>query len=313
MTLAKPDENLIDDWVRSLFGKLQPFKPTDETRHFWIPVIEKVILNLSDQQLLTGLSILIAGFATHCSISVYHFAIVSDLAWFSANVHLSSLIVLQQYLLREKAIRNWRVVLMSCMGILLLANNAMQGHWAWYESWSFDAQCVFDDLVGNWGGEPGYWAEVNIGIIGVFYPLQILLLFDTTLKFLRKWLWIRPMKCMDKAIRTSNELVSSSKSTLMKLRYQGQSFLCEIARAVYIIVAAIWCSSTLSIILDLFWFGYGIWGLQGDRTSVADQMDGSENSFTFGQIMPLLLLSSTIFVFKETYEGDIPALEPLSQ
>lgn len=111
-----------------MFGKLQLFKPTNEFRDFWIPVIEKVVLNLSDQQLLTGLSVLVAGFGTHCSISVYHFAIVSDLAWFSANLHLSSLIVLQQYLLREKVPRNWRVVSMICTGLLLLANSAMQSH-----------------------------------------------------------------------------------------------------------------------------------------------------------------------------------------
>ena len=81
------DGNLIDYWVFWMFGKLQLFKPTDEFRHFWMPVIEKVVLNLSDQQLLTGLSVLIAGFATHCSISAYHFEVVSDLAWFSSNVH----------------------------------------------------------------------------------------------------------------------------------------------------------------------------------------------------------------------------------
>ena len=220
-----------------------------------------MILNLSDQQLLTGFSILIAGFVIHCSISVYHFAIVGDLAWFSANVHLSSLIVLQKYLLRQKAIRNWRVVSMICMAVLLLANSAMQDHWAWYYSWSFDAQCVFDDLVGNWGGEPGYWAEVNVGIIGLYYPLQILVLFDTTLNFCDDWLCIRPMKRMDTAIRTSNEMVSSSNSTLMKLRYQCQSCICRMARAVYTFVVALWRSYTSSFILDLFWFGFGLWGI----------------------------------------------------
>lgn len=267
------------------------------------------MLNLSDQQLLTGLSILIAGFATHCSISAYHFSIVSDLAWFSSNVHLSTLTVLEKYLLERKGVRNWRVVSMICMGILLIANNAMQGHQAWYESWSFDAQCLFDSLVGNWGGWPGYWAEVNIALIVVFYPLQILLLFDTTSKFIDEWLWMRPLKRMNKAVRTSSELVSSSRSTLMKLRYQCQRFIYKVARAVYILVAAFLGSRTVSYALDLFWFGYGFWNIICDRESAADQMDGSENSLTFGQMMPLLLLCSTIFVFKEAYEGEIPDLE----
>ena len=84
------------------------------------------------------------------------------------------------------------------------------------------------------------------------------------------------------------------------------------ARAVYKLVAALIGSRTVSFALDLFWFGYGVWDIKGDRDSAAHQMDGSENSFTFGQIMPLLLLSSTIFVFKETYEGEISTLNTLS-
>ena len=293
-----------------MFGKLQLFKPTDEFRDFWIPVIEKVVLSLSDQQLLTGLSVLFAGFATHCSISGYHFAIVGDLAWFSSNVHLTSLTVLEKYLLKEKSIRNWRVVSMVCMGILLLANTVMQGHWAWYGSWSFDAQCLFDDLGGNWGGSPGYWAEVNTAIIVFFYPLQIVLLFDTTMKFIDKWLWKKPLETLEQKIQTSNELVSGSRSTMLKLGYQCQRLIYIGAGVVYISVAALLGSRTVSFALDLFWFGYGVWSLNSDREIVAKQMDGSENTLTFGQIMPLLLLSSMVFVFKEIYEGEISKIEP---
>ena len=68
--------------------------------------IEKIILNLSDQLLLTGTAILIAGFWTHCSISVYHFAMISDLAWFASNVHLITIVVLSQYLRDRPVLRN---------------------------------------------------------------------------------------------------------------------------------------------------------------------------------------------------------------
>ena len=305
---TSPDQNLIDYWVFWFLSKLRLFKRTRRVRHFWVPVIEKVMLSLSDQQLLTGLSVLIAGFATHCSISAYHFAIVSDLAWFSSNVHLSTLTVLEGYLLKKRGVRNWRVVSIMCMGILLIANNAMQGHWAWSESWSFDAQCLFDNLIGNWGARPGYWAEVNIALLVVFYPMQILLLFDTTSELIDKWLWVRPSKRIE-ALRPSSELVSSSRSNSMKLRYQGQRFIHTIAHVIYISVAALLGSRTVSYALDLFWFAYGVWSLKSDRSAAGKQMDGSENLLTFGQMIPLLLLSSTVFVFKETYEGENPEFE----
>lgn len=195
------------------------------------------------------------------------------------------------------------------MGILLLANSVMQGHWAWYVSWSFDAQCLFDDLGGNWGGKPGYWAEVNIALIVVFYPLQILLLFKSTSKVIDEWLWMRPRDFMANAERTSDELGSSSRSISMKLGYQCLRYMLYTARAAYTLVAALLGSRTVSFGLDLFWFAYGVWSLMSDRASAGENMDGSENSLTFGQIMPLLLLSSTVFVLKETYEGEPPKFE----
>ena len=75
-------------------------------RDFWVSVIEKVVLGLSDQQLLTGLAVLVAGFWTHCSISVYHFAVVNDLAWFSANTHLTTLGLLDGFFQDNPVLRN---------------------------------------------------------------------------------------------------------------------------------------------------------------------------------------------------------------
>lgn len=92
---------------------------------FWVPVIKKLALNLSDQQLLTGLAVLIANFWTHCSISVYHFALVNDLAWFSATVHLTTLNILQDYFIDKPVLRNWRVALMLAMALLLVASTVI--------------------------------------------------------------------------------------------------------------------------------------------------------------------------------------------
>lgn len=83
--------NKIDKWFSSTLGHLSYFTFSQKRRNFWLPVIQKVVLALSDQQLLTGLAILIASLCQLCSISVYHFAVVGDLAWFSSNVHITTL------------------------------------------------------------------------------------------------------------------------------------------------------------------------------------------------------------------------------
>ena len=86
------EHNAIDRWLMRKFQSLRIFKIRKETAEFWTPVMEKLILLISDYQLLFGVAILIAGFWKHCTISVYHFSLVVDLAWFS-NTHVSTLIV----------------------------------------------------------------------------------------------------------------------------------------------------------------------------------------------------------------------------
>jgi len=84
--------------------------------------LERFILALSDQQLVTGLAVLIAGYINLCTRSVYHFRIIVALAWFSSTTHLSTLAVLRVYLTDHPKIRDWRVVAMlAVLGLLAVA------------------------------------------------------------------------------------------------------------------------------------------------------------------------------------------------
>jgi hypothetical protein len=57
--------------------------------------MEKVILGFSDQQVITGLRLLFVAFSRlpNGQITIDHFNIALDTAWFSANVHLVTLTV----------------------------------------------------------------------------------------------------------------------------------------------------------------------------------------------------------------------------
>ena len=65
---------------------------------------------LSDQQLITGVAILIAGLASRCRITFYEFNIVTYLAYFATVTHALSLGVLQSHLFKRKLVRDCRVV-----------------------------------------------------------------------------------------------------------------------------------------------------------------------------------------------------------
>lgn len=46
-----------------------------------------------------------------------------------------------------------------------------------------------------------------------------------------------------------------------------------------------------------------LWCLWLDRNIPPSEMDGNENDMTFGQLVPILLLSSTLITYKEAYHG----------
>ena len=289
-------------------------RTVERRKEFYARFFEKIILNLSDQLLLTGTAVLIGGFWTHCSISVYHFAMTSDLAWFASNVHLITLVVLLPYLQDRPILRNWRAVLMGCMAIFLTASTVMQGHRDWYISWPYDAQCVFDELTfANIGGVPARWMYANLAFIVIGYPPSIAGLYKAPGRFVKRRLHDEPVAASDRFIeycdsKRSTIITKSTRTT--QARYLLYSFLVACAKMglkcyifLYKLVAALNDSRWFNMIFCLAWFGLGLAGVFGDRKILRWDMDGSENAMTFGQIVPILLLSSTLFVAREAYDG----------
>jgi hypothetical protein len=56
---------------------------------------EAIILAFSDQQLVTGLALLISIYIKG-DITVYTFQVATSLAWFSSTIHLATLVVLKE-------------------------------------------------------------------------------------------------------------------------------------------------------------------------------------------------------------------------
>lgn len=107
-----------------LFGRHS--KPHRElTRRQREEVVKRFILTLSDQQLATGLAILIAAVANQCTLSVWEFQLAFALAWFSSTTHMATLDCLQEYFLQHGAVRNWRVFGMIAVLILLMYSVVM--------------------------------------------------------------------------------------------------------------------------------------------------------------------------------------------
>lgn len=84
----------------------------------------QAVLAMSDQQLVTGLAILISGFyQLKHGLTYYHWQMITNLAWFSSTTHLSSLMCLERYFQRNRVI--WYARLLLMIGLISLLATAM--------------------------------------------------------------------------------------------------------------------------------------------------------------------------------------------
>lgn len=114
----------------------------------WLKVCETLILTLSDQQLVTGLAILIAAFVRWNEITVYHWEIVTDLAFVASNTHLCTLAILRHPFRQHewRWARLWRVTTMVIFAILLFVANIYTGYRYWDDFTAWPMRCVAQDL-----------------------------------------------------------------------------------------------------------------------------------------------------------------------
>jgi hypothetical protein len=94
--------------------------------------LKSFVLTLSDQQLVTGIAILLASLANWCRTSVYELNLVVSLAWFSSTTHLATLDVLQDYFWHNHVVRNWRIIGMVAIVSLLISGEIITGLYAGY-------------------------------------------------------------------------------------------------------------------------------------------------------------------------------------
>jgi hypothetical protein len=90
-----------------------------------VEAMERLLLGLGDQQLATGIAILIASVANRCTMNVLELRIVSCLAWFSATTHSATLKVLREYFYKRPVVRNLRVLGVILFIGLLLYNQVL--------------------------------------------------------------------------------------------------------------------------------------------------------------------------------------------
>ena len=278
--------------IRRLFH--QRIQISDDRRGYWLTIIERFLLGMADQQLITGTACLVVGYIK-CDITVYHFTIVTDLAWFSSCTHLSAIPFISRYLREYSAARFWRVVVMLVMYVLLMTSSVLESNDIWYDSLALPARCLFEATSGSITYPISiFWLVFNFSLTTWAYATTITPLFPSV--FL-------PLKNGWNVLLKRAKLLMKSKGS--KTNKHAKRW-----------IKALTNGDLLGFYFNLFWFAFSLWGVLDDRDRGEPYMSssdvGSQSSWGFGQLVPMFLISLPILTAFEIFYGTfILAIYPI--
>jgi hypothetical protein len=223
----------------------------------WTAAIESAVLMYSDQQLVTGIGILVSGYSQiTCSLSTYHWQVIVYLAWFSSLTHLTTLTALRAFFRSQPTLAYWRVFFMGCTIVLLGTALAPTGYvsqgYFQTSALAVPALCLFStkgyheasssDSVTNFDSgyslQPFNWLFIMLSLLFLFasYVSRVISLFTHTSKIAQLWLRTIPGSSFKKSIvRTLNISNSSERAIFRKLRVM----LAMIKFSIYVILKVV--------------------------------------------------------------------------
>lgn len=201
----------------------------------WHRTLVKAILLFSDQQIVTGIAIMVAVYVRLDTTSVYHFRIATFLSWMSSNTHLTTLVVLRKHLMQSRVLRVWRIsgmVALYCMLLVALIPGCLwdwerltKGHSAkfvdhdtnttFYYNQNLPARCIFfppTKTVENPGASAAIIASENSNILGwrfnvilvtLLYILKAGLLFKNVSQFIFVLFRAKPLYFIEQRLKHS--------------------------------------------------------------------------------------------------------------
>jgi hypothetical protein len=297
---------ILCDPVQRLIGR----KRANATSH----VLFSLLVAISDQQTVVGIALL--GAAIHAlqnqSITVYHFNIIMDMAWFSSNVHLLTLCILRSFLESPRLSnvlsvsrshgplqRLLRIMAMVVLAALLLHCSAIAGFEGWDNAVNCSAQCI---TKGKRRGAPHRQMIVTYIFVIQSYTVQIVRVTPSIQKFFANHLmpWIERLD--NKACGRKEE--DDSASTRSKLQKPIDVAYGSIRKTV--IVLWYFFTSDFEFMIEMIaWYGLGLYWTFSDRKAGRRHMDTSEmskeNHIGFGQLVPLLLIVLATLAAMESF------------
>lgn len=268
------------------------------------------ILALSDQQLVTGLSVTIAFLANRCRINLYELRLIYCFAWLSATIHLGTVLVLREYFYDHSLVRNIRLLAIVAFLCLLCATKAIltTGYWKGFGDHT-PVGCIFEGgLRKPFFGESDILVEyfplayILVEYINSIYalfknPRDIARLPRAVAVFLRVEAKFNKNRAKAMAMGTTN-MTNSSVLYQFLLRHRKRWDNISGSDA----MSAYRYSFLSRLPLLAFHLFYGM------TLTLASRIDGTSKvledySMTFGQVTAVALLALPFLAIAELYNG----------
>lgn len=305
---SNPVDLVILRGIKKPFRGFRAVKVSSSSRWSYLDArLTKCILAMSDLQLATGLALLISGYTQlPCGLSVYHWSIISRLAWFSSLTHLSCLTLLRNYLHNNRAERQWRLLFMLILVIMLVTAMASTGGAGLADPASNEyAICSFS-IYGH--------REVYVNRFGSMIILICLVLLGFVFRVIKLY---RPVSLF--VVENLRRHISHGSRKLLwgLYRWSGlprgpRSF----AGSILYYPALAWFLSMrlvadhfASMFFEVYWlpasFLIGLFSLLQNLNILMEDnywdIDTIDNSWSFGQVVPVILLAVPLINIFETF------------
>lgn len=303
----------VDSFLCILYRSI-PWRINHDGRKIAKKVLERFVLSLSDQQLVTGIAILSAGWIRHSKEKVYDFQMITDLAWMSSNTHLLAVGFLRDYFKKHQDTRYWRLTIMGCNFVLLFVANIYTGELYWFDDFAYPAQCDFDAINHDpsWiAGQPARYMYSSMALLLYGYVRGLVPLFPGLWQPVAAWLKDHIRRRMDRwfdhGTRYHRRLLHSHRTRAVELARMLPGVMLAlyeisytaIHMGIYVIASDAWSV----LIIQSFWYVYGNWWIWSDRNYAQTYMEGEENKWGFGQLVPLLLIGLPLLSSVGNYYG----------
>ena len=250
----------------------------EDKKRFWLRVLDRLILGFSDQQLVTGISILLIGFISVCRVSTYHFYVINNLGMFSCSSHLASVLSLRRYFQDHPSVAKIRVAAMLLFAALLSTSLILLG----FLPFSVNLRCSTACSVDSSLRLERFAAVIMTLYLAFAYWAALAYVFPNAEVHFMTWFNTNPALWIESALGP-----------------MGRGYHFQERFMHYRPLPAL----TLSFGLQFLWWVVSLSSCIYVRFKGSKSVQGTEGVWTFGQTLALLMISLPFLTAAEIYLG----------